>query len=554
MSVSVNISNKKTFPIQNSEEPTLDFTYNQFSPNPTFVSSFLAQFVCTPSFDPISFIKNEMSINGVSQNLEAALNVDDIITIPGQLNLSSPENSFIFGQGQKSQFDIKFEPYPNTFFDKSEKLSLLRFSKQKDWTEVSYVTERNSVLEDFILLVVTTQTLIEAARAVYNLFEVAKEAISSGFDSLSAAVKTILKLAMNVIYTAAILVALNELLRQASEILFDKPKKLNAVDVWKTFEDGCSYLGYKFESSLRDIYKDLVFVANTTTGGRTFGNAINIPTPNYSFLQFIENIGALFNAKLKVLEDRVIFETVTFYEDNPNTDIKLLNLYNNGKSSFNFSDLPETIVLKYAKVSGDNNYKTHSYTETYGLKNGNNKTFGAKSSIDVNLAFAKGEYKDEESTPEIIFNSIFDLLTGLSKGYKTPTGSRIGFWKLEQNIVPQDTVFIKLSDGRMSEKTNTLLKPEPLFNEFYTNESPINNQFTIVRERGAQPICGVDTNVLIENNVIRDYEGRSIIVTKNLRKSQDGLYDIEYRRRMQESDFGFVGSDLIEVTKTTVEG
>jgi hypothetical protein len=250
----------------------------------------------------------------------------------------------------------------------------------------------------------------------------------------------------------------------------------------------------------------------------------------------------------------VIFENITFFEDNPNTDIKLLDLYNNGKTSFNFSELPEKISLSYAQVDGDNNYKTQSYIEAYGLKNGDNKKFGAKSSLDVDFPFAKGEYKDDENTAEKIFNSIFDLLTGLSKGYKTQTGSRLGFWKLEQNTIPIDTIFIKESDGRMSVKTDVLLKPEPLFNQHYVNESPVNNQFSIVKSRGVQPICGVDTNVLIENNVIRDYEGRSIIVTKNLRQSQDGLYDIEYRRRMQNNDFGFVASDLIEVVKITVEG
>ena len=168
MAVTITIEDKETFSILNSSEINLDLSYNQFSPNPTFVSAFVAQFVCTPSSDPISFIKNEMAKFGVSKNLKATLNFDTFTKVEGQLKLGSPENSFITGQGQKAQFNIKFEPYPNTFFDRSENLSIISFSQQKHWTNVSYVTERNSVLEDFILLVVTTQTLIQAAQAVYN--------------------------------------------------------------------------------------------------------------------------------------------------------------------------------------------------------------------------------------------------------------------------------------------------------------------------------------------------------------------------------------------------
>jgi hypothetical protein len=552
MAVTITIEDKEEFSILNSSEINLDLSYNQFSPNPTFVSAFVAQFVCTPSSDPISFIKNEMAQYGVSKNLEATLNFDTFTKVKGQLKLGSPENSFITGQGQKTQFNIKFEPYPNTFFDRAENLSMINFSVQKDWKPVSYVTERNSPLEDFILLVVATQTLIQAAQAVYNLGDSIKEAISTGFDTASAIIKFAIKTALNIAYTVAILIALNELLRQASEVLFDKPKKLNGLDVWKTLEDGCKYLGYQFESDLKNDFKDLVFVAASTIGGRVTGNAINVPLPNYSFLQFIENIGALFNAKLKVLNEKVIFETTSFYTSEGNiSDIKLQELYNNGDVSFNFEELPEEIAIIYAKVDGDNNYKTNYYKESYQLK-GNNKLFGTQNKITIDLPFAKAEPKQTQSSAEKIFNSIFDLLTGLSKGYKTKIGDRLGFWKLQQDIVPVDTVFIRESDGRVNDNTLSILTPQYLFNQFYINETPLNNQYTIVKNRGKQPICGVNSNELLTNNVIRDDESRPIIVTKNLRQSQDGLYDIEYRRKVQAGDFGYVSDDLIETTKVNI--
>ena len=141
MSVTIKINNDQDFPILNSGEVDLDFTFNQFSPNANIVSSFVAQFVCSPSSDPITYIREQMASTGVAKNLQAQLNVDDgFFTVDGQLNLSSPDNSFIFGQGQKAQFDIKFDPYPNLFFDKSKDLSISKFSTSNNWKEVKYVT------------------------------------------------------------------------------------------------------------------------------------------------------------------------------------------------------------------------------------------------------------------------------------------------------------------------------------------------------------------------------------------------------------------------------
>ncbi len=554
MSVTIKINNDQDFPILNSGEVDLDFTFNQFSPNANIVSSFVAQFVCSPSSDPITYIREQMASTGVARNLKAQVNVVScFFTIDGQLNLSSPDNSFIFGQGQKAQFDIKFDPYPNLFFDKSKDLSISEFSNSNNWAEVKYVTERDSKIEDILILIITYQTLQQVAQQIYNTSDLIKEAISTGFDTASSVIKFALKLAMNLVYIVAILLALNELLKQTSEILFDKPKKLYALDVWQTLIDGCKYLGYNFESSLQADYANLTFLTATTTKGEVFGDPKNNPVPTYSFLQFIENIGTLFNAKLKVTntggDNTVTFENVRYYENTPAENIKLLDLYNNGKKSFNFEELPEKITLKYAKVSGDINYKTNFYQESYSLKGAgaDNILFGAKSSIDANLSFAKAEKKTGQSTLEKTFNSIFDLLAGLSKSYKVKTGDRIGFWKLERDIVPQDTLLIRNNDGRVNDKTNTILKPKSLFQKFYSSESPINNQFEITKERGKQPICGVNSNDLINNNVILDQKGRNIIITKNIRQSQDGLYDIEYRKRLEAGDFGFVNQDLINV-------
>ena len=84
-----------------------------------------------------------------------------------------------------------------------------------------------------------------------------------------------------------------------------------------------------------------------------------------------------------------------------------------------------------------------------------------------------------------------------------------------------------------------------MYNKYYDGASPLNFQFATVTGRGKDKICGEDTNKLIFNNVANDQNGRTIVVTKNIRNNADGSVDIEYKRRLQEGDFGYISSAFI---------
>ena len=85
-----------------------------------------------------------------------------------------------------------------------------------------------------------------------------------------------------------------------------------------------------------------------------------------------------------------------------------------------------------------------------------------------------------------------------------------------------------------------------MYNNYYDGASPLNFQFVTVTGRGKDRICGEDTNKLIQNNVARDQNGRTIIVTKNIKNNSDESYDIEYKRRLRVGDFGFIDNFFIE--------
>jgi hypothetical protein len=549
MSTTALLDKQELAELLNADELELDLSFDNFSPNPSFVSEFVMQFVCTANNDPITFFNNWINKNTIIKDVPCRLNTSDF-TLNGNAKLTSARNSFIYDQGQKTQYNILFEPFVNNFFEKSKSKNLNGFITNDDLVIVRYVTERNNPLEDIITLIVLTQSLITLAQTAYNTFDAIKEIISSGFDSISAAIKSILKIAMNLIFLAAVLLAINELLKAMSEILFDKPKQMYALDVWSTLEKGCLELGYSFDSTLKEKYKDLTILLSSTTEGKVTGDPNNNTIPSYSLIELFERIGLAFNAVAKVTESSIIFEDKIFFENNP-SDIQLSNLYNNGSNVFNFEELPETINIEYQQVAQDNNFKDNRYTVSYSPNFAEKKLFGVESKIDVKLPFALAPRKDSQSSVEKIFNSIFDAFKGLNKSYKVKSGDRIGFLKVNQNIIPNDLLFIR--DGeKISKDSNSILQSKSLFEEHYNNESPINKQFVTVTGRDRDPICTVSTSQLIKNNVIKDNEGRTIIVTKNVKSSRDGLYDIEYKRRLKPNDFGFFPESTIQTHITSV--
>lgn len=548
--IKIDFNNEFQFEPKNGDELDLDFSFNNFSPNPSLVSEFVMQLVCSQSQDPIKFVKDWITKNSIIQNIPTTLILDDGYRIEGQTKLGSSQSSYVFGQGQNTQFNVLFEPNMNIFFEKAQNLAFPTFLTESDWVKIRYITERDSRVEDALFTLIFAQMTIEAGRLAYNIADSIKEAISTGFDSVSAAIKFGLKIAMNLVYAALIVKVYSDLLKELSEIAFDKPKQLYALDVWSTIQKACDYLGYNFNSSLKNDFKNLTYLPTTTTAGVVTGTPKNNPNLNTSFFDFLENIGKLFNAKLKVLNNELTFENVSYFENNP-ANIQLLDLYNTGSQTFNFEELPEKISLVYQKVPSDFNYKDNEYIKSYSPNFGDKKLFGVENAIDVIFPFALGQRKEEQNFSEKTFNKLFDIIKGLSKNYKIKKGDRIGYLKLIADAVPVDTLFIREGE-KIHKDSNLKLQTKTLFENYYELESPINNQFVTVTSMDKQPLCGINTNKLLENNVIKDNQGRTIIVNSNVRDSRNGLYDISYKRRLKPSDFGYIPESLISTHTKSV--
>ena len=65
MGLRVEFNKEFEFVPLNAEELDLDFSFNNFSPNPNLVKQFVMQLVCSPSQDPIAYTKEWIAKNSI---------------------------------------------------------------------------------------------------------------------------------------------------------------------------------------------------------------------------------------------------------------------------------------------------------------------------------------------------------------------------------------------------------------------------------------------------------------------------------------------------------
>ena len=112
---------------------------------------------------------------------------------------------------------------------------------------------------------------------------------------------------------------------------------------------------------------------------------------------------------------------------------------------------------------------------------------------------------------------------------------------LEHDIVPADTIFIYKNSEKVRSSTDSLLSIQTIFDNFYEKEAPYHNQYKIYKQREDQRPLTIQNNFLLaDNNNIKDSDGRTIHVTKSSYDHMRRISNIEYRKKLQPGDFGYI--------------
>jgi len=574
-------------------EIQMDFSFDNFSPNFELLEDWSAEFIDRgpgQSGNAVTFINDWIEANGLQNNLPTTL-IDTHTgekLLDGFTDLSNPANQY---DDLKCIYKLIVRNRISSFADQIEGLNLRTLASSpvlpgdakinaSDKQILRYIRSQVPDFSISTLLLVTAYLLgVQLVQQITKLTQlVAKAATTPAFfgGAVGALLWWGLEVITNIAITAFLIIALVQLLKDLSNLLFAKPVPVNTVGVKTLFEKGCKALGYTFQSTLFDgDYANMRYLASFNydadpSGKTRITSPSNNPIPNISLGDLFERIGLMFNAKARITEDkRVIFENRDFFIQNP-FNYQLPALKNEGTYTYNLSELPKSLKIKFAEDPVEKN--TLINIKILGIKSVTNTTSskgdqlsvayelsGIKDAdlsaltkeINVDLQFARAYRKDQQTFIERVFNTVWDVAQQLIGRNNNDLGDRIGYMLLDGDYMGTDKVLIQDGD-RLSNKNFDLIHAETLYNRFWNIESPARNQWKIYSNRDRQPICDNSVFASIkENNVIYNQQGRLILIQRNVWDPITRMHELTYRERLNSSDPGFI--DESEITETIIK-
>ncbi|QHT68982.1 hypothetical protein GXP67_21170 [Rhodocytophaga rosea] len=398
---------------------------------------------------------------------------------------------------------------------------------KQDFVKTYYVINRVPDLEQAGLVSIALFIIAkEVVQAVKDLSSAIKDFIGV-FDAPGSALRGALAIIINLIYFAAIMIAIITLLKQLVEALFPIPKYYHGMRIKTLFERGCEYLGLTFQSTLFEgEYKDLVWLPAKFEAGKNVVNASDDKGfPEKSFGQFIDDMALLFNAKIKIINSRLIFERKDYFRQNSGFTLKSIT---QTPKKTNASEVASNYLLKFLSDSEDPNTLArrgaiHQVTIapiTVGFKG--NLTL--KGLDERTFPFAYAVRKTSQSRIERLFAGVFDALNKLvglirGRGNVPRIGNRLDFMMLNADFFSVDKLLIISNrEGLLSNKNEQLLSAKTLWSEFHFIDSPVpsdkhaGNQWEIY-EGVEVPMCCEDLLKVKNNNVIYiEEEGAEAVV------------------------------------------
>jgi hypothetical protein len=125
---------------------------------------------------------------------------------------------------------------------------------------------------------------------------------------------------------------------------------------------------------------------------------------------------------------------------------------------------------------------------------------------------------------------------------------------MDGDTFTSDLLFIA-NENKVSNLNKELLSAQYIYQNYYITKSPPLNQWLIYKnDRSQEEITPPEVIAqLINNNFVKDWKGRPILLNKNKRDVLSGLFQIEFRRRMTAEDLGYVPIDKWEITEVANE-
>ena len=382
-----------------------------------------------------------------------------------------------------------------------------------DYTDVKYVVEKsNNAIElvlNYIVIYTLTVELItqikdiadnggKTANASTPIVVFGTGGVNSG-PNIGEIIYAILSLVLQVIYTAAVLVALINLALEFFEALIPIPRTHKTIKFRTALSKIAEYLGYNFVSPIGILDKLVYLPSNIdtdefslTTGFIKIARGTQNGLPNeqdfgFTALEFFELCEKMFYAQIKVIGNTLEFRTLKdpFWEQN--ATYQMTDVLRESKR-FNTNELVFSKLLRFDtdEIADEwtiNNFKGTNYeiiTDDPTIRN--NEAKYIQKHETVRFPVALGNRKGSLNGLETVLASVANLVDGVINffgGNIDLSGritSKIGMLKVGTNNHTKPKV-LYVNGSKLPQNHRELFSAKSLYNEFINEQSFVLNNF-----------------------------------------------------------------------------
>ena len=484
--------------------------------------------------EALSIIQGHIQSQGVFEGIPYRVEMSQGISLDYFVDLTEDA---IF-RSYEIEVKIKRRNAKDSFFDRAAGTSFELMKKkgvQFQFIDVPYVIIRDNQAEVTLTLSISLYVMTKELISAIKDLAIAVAAFINAFTPNTGVPPSLdtgdiialgLKAVAQLVYTAAILVALIKLAQQLFDILFPKLRYYKACKVKELLSKGCQYLGYSFQSTLLDgisgltilpvpIVKEKRSIFEYLENDLNFSFTKGYPTAQDTTPTLSDLLTAMenqFNARTKVVNGVVQLERRDYWQNFSTAQILpalVIQDERQDEYTLNTSEVWKRYYIHYQVDYSDLHTldfydPTDAEYSTEPTNVINPDLVSIKGLNDVNIPFALGTRKEKltfaEAYAKFLFASI-DEITSLFGGGTNLTGSitnRIGVLKLSQQFYGTTKILYLIGQKQPANYTNFLAAKE-LWNKYhYINQIQLND-FQI-RNDVRTTISTVDFVTLLDNN------------------------------------------------------
>lgn len=483
-------------------------------------------------------VKDHIASIGLFEGIPYRVEMGTNINLDYYVDLTDPSNTF---RQHECEVKIKRRMAYDSFMDNANGTTfelMLKKGVNFDRFFVPYIIIKDNQAELAITLAISLYSLTDALiTAVKDTAEMIGNLVSGTIPNLGVTptfpignvIAYVLKTLAQVIYTAALLLAVVDLSTQLFALIFPPVRNLRAAKIKELMKKGCDYLGYTFESTLLDQYPGYTILPVPLIPNRKsyfdflpeeLTQPYNKGVPSSS--DTVSTLGSLFtaceqmfNARTRVFNGQVRFERRDYGQNQVNLQLQpalTLQPDRDDQFSYNVDDIWKRYYIHYTLDQSDSHTldKLYDYNQaeysTEPTSYTNYDLVSIKGLNEVDIPFALGQRKDKLNWLEKLARTFFETVDqatsifGGGTNYASKIEARVGVLVISQNVFTV-TKLLYTSAGKQPQNFANLVSAGALWTKFHQiNE--INQNDYVIKQDARVRIKASDFVTLLDNNYV----------------------------------------------------